>query len=497
MNMKKLVWLLCLVLALAMGTAALADDVPAGLIGEWQLLTMEGEEVWDSGEGIGIIFTDTVMKLLEDGSAQEVSYSIQGQYIVVNGSTFARYELLGDVFKLYNGDTALVFGRVYHADASALIGEWKMVGVEGDIPWMEEGMSYTFSFTETEMTMTLSAYGKVESQTTPYTVEGNQIIAEGVGERFSVEGDTFRLYSGDAAMVFVRVGSQADAAATPAEEEPTLIGEWEMIDPTGIRWVYIFTQTEMTMLMTRDGETTSRTIPYTIKGNKLDYGTFSETFTLQGDTLSFYNGSMVFHRVVSKPAEKAADNAALIGAWTLMTDGEGNTAAMAAAGYQVKMVFTETERTMTISMMGNSMTDTTTYTVQGNEIVTAAGRMTWSIENDVLTVTEPGMSLQLVRVNEDSPIGQWKLVDVTGQGEMGKLWPLAKLAGPGMVSFTLDVSEDKVIMAFDIFGESDSDEMRCTISGATMTMEDGTVGTIREGKLYLPMDNDMLVFERQ
>ena len=37
MTMKKLVLLLCLALSLVLATAGLADEVPAGLIGEWEM----------------------------------------------------------------------------------------------------------------------------------------------------------------------------------------------------------------------------------------------------------------------------------------------------------------------------------------------------------------------------------------------------------------------------------------------------------------------------
>ena len=65
MTMKKLMLLLCLALSLVLATAGLADEVPAGLIGEWEMTGMVGDGQVDADEfgSSSMTFTETELTI--------------------------------------------------------------------------------------------------------------------------------------------------------------------------------------------------------------------------------------------------------------------------------------------------------------------------------------------------------------------------------------------------------------------------------------------------
>ena len=102
MNMKKLVLLLCLALSLVLATVGLADEVPAGLIGEWEMAVGPVD-----GMSFGFIFTETEMNITmtEDGETESetLPYVIEGDTIVANGMP-EKYVLDGDTLTIGEGE---------------------------------------------------------------------------------------------------------------------------------------------------------------------------------------------------------------------------------------------------------------------------------------------------------------------------------------------------------------------------------------------------------
>ena len=94
--MKKTMMLLFLVLALALGAAGLAEEAPAGLIGEWVMTEMKGDgaETWADVEDVRLVFTETELtQTIVWGGNED---SLTAPYVIENGNIVV-------------GDTALSF----------------------------------------------------------------------------------------------------------------------------------------------------------------------------------------------------------------------------------------------------------------------------------------------------------------------------------------------------------------------------------------------------
>lgn len=421
MNMKKLVLLLCLALSLVLATAGLADEVPAGLIGEWE---MAGGPV--------------------------------------------------------------------------------------------DGMSFGFIFTETEMTMTVTEYGETQSETLAYVIEGDCIVAEGEPEKFVLDGDSLTIGDEDYALTFTRKG-----AAPAANDASVLIGEWKLLGPVdeasqtwmpeGYEAYFIFTETEMSAKVVFNGEEQTNSAEYTVEGNRLVQDVSDMTWAMDGEYLILTEDgvSLRFERV----------STGIVGEWDVveLIGAEGDEAAQGmemikALGGSIQIIFTETEMTLRMSFMGENMDETSTYTIVGNEIVADGEGVPFVLEGNRLTISDGETGFVLVRAGTEdeatdaepietpsktgvtSPIGEWTLVAMTGSEEIEQSWQIVKAVGG---SITLVVTENTATMNMSIMGETETQEMACTVNGNVVTMEDGSTAVLENDQLIMSQDGASMVFEQK
>ncbi len=421
MNMKKLVLLLCLALSLLLATAGLADEVPAGLIGEWE---MAGGPV--------------------------------------------------------------------------------------------DGMSFGFIFTETEMTMTVTEYGETQSETLAYVIEGDCIVAEGEPEKFVLDGDSLTIGDEDYALTFTRKG-----AAPAANDASVLIGEWKLLGPVdeasqtwmpeGYEAYFIFTETEMSAKVVFNGEEQTNSAEYSVEGNRLVQDVSDMTWAMDGEYLILTEDgvSLRFERV----------STGIVGEWDVveLIGAEGDEAAQGmemikALGGSIQIIFTETEMTLRMSFMGENMDETSTYTIVGNEIVADGEGVPFVLEGNRLTISDGETGFVLVRAGTEdeatdaepietpsktgvtSPIGEWTLVAMTGSEEIEQSWQIVKAVGG---SITLVVTENTATMNMSIMGETETQEMACTVNGNVVTMEDGSTAVLENDQLIMSQDGASMVFEQK
>ena len=249
MTMKKLMMVLFLVLALTFAAAGMADEVPAGLIGEWQLISIDGEAM--EGANVVYIFTETEVSMkapINDmPNVASAPYTVVGDAIVANEIPVS-FVLAGDTLTLSDENQTMVFMRkgAEAPAADSIIGEWKLTELLGDDEDAENmqlvvamGGVVKLTFTETEMILSMSLMGQTMEQPSLYTIGDGQIVTNGVGVPYTVEGDKLTISDGETGMVLVRVGSEADVE--PVKTEPaveprrsdSIIGEWTLINITG------------------------------------------------------------------------------------------------------------------------------------------------------------------------------------------------------------------------------------------------------------------------
>lgn len=412
MTMKKLVLLLCLALSLVLATAGLADEVPAGLIGEWEMTGTEGMDYWDEDESAGIIFTETTMTMLEDGEGYDMPYTVNGEYIVANGVS-VRYVLDGDTFKMYNGNEGLIFTRKGAApDASVLLGEWKLVGPvdEATAAQMPEDYEVSFVFTETEIISTAIINGEDNSQSAEYTVEGNKILSDVSEMTWEINGNELILTEFGVSLRFERVSNgivgEWDVVEFIGQEEAAQ--GMEVIKAMGGSVKVIFTETEMTLRMSFMGENMDETTTYTIVGNEIVADGEGVPFVLEGNRLTISDGETGFVLVRAGTEAEATEAEAVetpsktgvtspIGEWTLVAmtgseEAEQSWQIVKAVGGSITLTVTENTALLTMTLMGQSETEETPCTVNGN-VVTLEGGSTIVLENDQLILTEDGMSM--------------------------------------------------------------------------------------------------------
>ena len=432
MTMKKLVLLLCLALSLVLATAGLADEVPAGLIGEWEMTGMVGDGQVDADE----------------------------------------------------------FG------------------------------SSSMTFTETELTMTVTMYGETQSMTVPYTIEENAIVANGVPLEFVLDGDTLTMMDGYVSggttmdLVFTRKGAAPDASV--------LLGEWKLLGPVdeasqnwmpeGYEAYFIFTETEMSAKVVFNGEEQTNSAEYTVVGNRLVQDVSDMTWAMDGEYLILTEDgvSLRFERV----------STGIVGEWDVveLIGAEGDEAAQGmemikALGGSIQIIFTETEMTLRMSFMGENMDETTTYTIVGNEIVADGGEgVPFVLEGNRLTISDGETGFVLVRAGTEdeatdaepietpsktgvtSPIGEWTLVAMTGSEEAEQMWQMMKGLGG---SITLTVTENTALLTMTLMGQSETEETPCTVNGNVVTLEGGSTIVLENDQLILTEDGMSMVFEQK
>lgn len=407
---------------------------------------------------------------------------------------------------------SLVLATVGLADEvpAGLIGEWEMAGGPVD------GMSFGFVFTETEMTMTMTAYGETQSETLAYVIEGDCIVAEGEPEKFVLDGDSLTIGDEDYALTFTRKGT-----APAANDASVLIGEWKLLGPVdeasqtwmpeGYEAYFIFTETEMSAKVVFNGEEQTNSAEYTVEGNRLVQDVSDMTWAMDGEYLILTEDgvSLRFERV----------STGIVGEWDVveLIGAEGDDAAQGmemikALGGSIQIIFTETEMTLRMSFMGENMDETSTYTIVGNEIVADGEGVPFVLEGDRLTISDGETGYVLVRAGTEeeatdaepietpsktgvtSPIGEWTLVAMTGSEEAEQMWQLVSLLGG---SITLTVTENTATMNMSIMGETETQEMACTVNGNVVTMEDGSTAVLENDQLIMSQDGASMVFEQK
>lgn len=223
--------------------------------------------------------------------------------------------------------TTVAMAETEVAEANGLIGEWKVVELIGSDE-ANQGMamitamggSITFTFTETEMILTMSLMGEVMEEPQEYTIVDGEIVSAGVGLPYVLDGDTLTLGDDEASMVLVRVGSEAAAAlenaapavAEPAREADSVIGTWIAVgmegdEETAQMWELIkamggsieltITETTATLTMTVLGESEVDETDCVIEGNTAYLDGGMSVCVLEDNVLRMTEGAltMVFH----------------------------------------------------------------------------------------------------------------------------------------------------------------------------------------------------------
>lgn len=521
--MKKTLTLLALVLAMLFAWGAAADEPPAELLGTWQVIG--GTEEISEGQEVYFVFAETeITRHVNNGGEEEsisAGYTVDGDMIVLDdGSEPVYFMLQGDSLQLWNEETLLVFTRVADVSVSAapegLIGTWKAVG--GDFVPSDEMEAY-FIFAETELTM-VSIYGDEEyRETLPYAVEGNAIVAEDAPVNFELAGDVLTMWDEEMTIIFFRVTDGVAAPAAPAADASVLIGEWKLLGmadevpgvqmPEDYDVYFIFTETEMTSKIVYEGEEQTVSAAYTVDGNRLVQDVSDMTWEMDGDILILTEDgvSLRFERVAS----------GIIGEWDIVEmlgDEEGTQSLMMiqALGGYMHVIFTDTEMTLTMSLLGQTEDETHAYTLEDGMLVIADGStLPYVLEGDrlILGTEDDGMVLERIEaaaqeetavqelpVTGEGVIGEWTLVEAQGENDAVATYQMVLLLG-GSVELT--IAEDSASLTISIMGETSTDITDCTIIGDVAYLDGGTVCTLQGHQLMVTeegMEGITLVFER-
>lgn len=431
--MKKTVLVLLLVLALVLGTVGMAEEANAGLIGEWVMteMTGDGAETWADVEDVRLVFTETELTQTivwdDDVDSMTVSYVVEGSDIMAGDVTLS-FALDGDTLTIFKGfrsgskSADMVFARVgasvpVSEDVSALLGKWSLDSKRNLS--MVAGVKGYFVFAETEVTIVDESYGDAESVTLAYTVENGQIIIDGVAMAYAIEGDVLLLtdedpYGDEVTIMLDRV----------QEEEPTIIGEWNVVKITGNdemngylelikamagKMTITFTENELTLMIYFAGESQTASVGYTIEGDQIITEGSSLSFTLEGNRLLLVNegAEMTLLRVEQEAAEEPAEEEtyadarrsdSLIGQWTLMgmtgsEEAEQMWALMNNMGATIDLTITETGVEMAMQFMGEVETESTECIIEDNKAIATDGSVILTLEDGLVKMTEDGITM--------------------------------------------------------------------------------------------------------
>lgn len=443
--MKKF-WLLLLCLTMALMTGvAMADEVPAELLGSWSMTGVE-EAYFPEGTTINMLFTETEVTMTigvyGTTQAETMSYTVEGDTIVVNGVA-DEYKIEGNTLWLTEGGITMIFTREGAAPAASaaddgILGEWDIVSITGDAIGDEisqslemikaMGGTMTIKFTETEMIMKAVIFGQTTEDAIPYTIVGNEITIDGDAVPYTLDGNTLTIADEEACMVLQRVGTEAEAAegADLPWEEGSILGPWdvvefygdeeaaqgmELIKSMGGSVTVTFTETEMILAMSIFGETMEEVTEYVIEGDTIVAADGEPVhFVLDGTTLTIGGedeaGMLLQRPEIPEETEEVtetADDGSIIGEWT-MVDMVGSDdvtemwAMMKAVGASIELTITEDSMTMITTVFGESETETFGCTIEGNKLIDEDGyEMEFTLENGRLTLMEDGMGMVFER----------------------------------------------------------------------------------------------------
>lgn len=436
--MKKF-WLLLLCLTMALMTGvAMADEVPAELLGSWNMTSVEDEDYFPEGTTINMLFTETeitmTISVYDYTEAATMPYTVEGNTILVN-DVADEYKIEGDTLWLTEEGVTIVFTREGAAPAAAaaddgILGEWDIVSLTGDAIGEDGaemldmikamGGTMTIEFTETEMIMKAVVFGQTTQDAIPYTIVGNEITIDGDAVPYTLDGNTLTIADEEACMVLQRVGTVAETeTAETAEvlwEEGSILGPWdvvefygdedaaqsmELIKSMGGTVTVNFTETEMILAMSIFGETMEEVTEYVIVGDTIVAADGEPVhFVLDGTTLTI-GSEDEYGMLLQRPeipvenvdavevTETADDDGSIIGKWNLVeTVGEGPTGQYFDMGAEVEVEFTETEMILTVSIFGYTESVNIPIEIKADQIVFEDVAEMYEIEGNTLTLYE-------------------------------------------------------------------------------------------------------------
>lgn len=413
MRMKKMLLLLCLALSLVLATAGVADEVPAGLIGEWVLTGMEGDDSVDTTEFEStMIFTETEVTITVTASGESQSmtapYTFEDNAVMVevNGMTF-EIALEGDMLTVFDGYVSgdismdLVYTRVGAppaADASALSGRWEVTslsvrGVPEEIP---SNVSLYYIFDDTTVTWEEYEDDVLQwSTSVAYTVDGDVMTAAGASIAYTLQGDTLILQNETEAYVCRRVSEGADASA--------LLGEWVLLGPAddataavmpeGYTATITITEETVTSAYVMNGEEYSQTAAYTLEDDVIVSEVSEMTWVLEDGvlTLTEFDMSLQFVRADSP-----------IGVWTLVdVSGEAEFVEgwkqYKSLGATVELTITADTATLTLTASDTRKTELGACVVEGNSAIIDDGAAVALLQEGVLTLQQGDNAMTFTR----------------------------------------------------------------------------------------------------
>lgn len=354
--MKKFwMMLLCLMMALTTGMA-LADDAPAELLGEWDIVSITGDAIGEDaaeilemikalGGSMTIEFTNDSMiiraELLGETTEEPMPCTFEDGKVVMDGDAVP-YTLDGNTLTIADEEACMVLqrvGTVAETEATegepvvvtweegSILGPWDVVEFFGDEDAAQSveliksmGGSVTVTFTETEMILAMSFFGETMEEVTEYVIVGDTIVAEdGEPVAFVLDGTTLTIGSEEEnGMLLQRPEIPMENAEVVDVAQPvddgSVIGEWTLVDMVGSdditeMWAMMkamgasvemtITEDSVTMVTTVFGESETESFGCTIEGNKIvDETGYPLEFTLENGRLTLLEDGMgmVFER---------------------------------------------------------------------------------------------------------------------------------------------------------------------------------------------------------
>lgn len=200
----------------------------------------------------------------------------------------------------------------------------------------------------------------------------------------------------------------------------------------------------------------------------------------------------------SQPAE-------LLGTWT-MSGMEGEDA-FVPEGVSISVTFTETEMEMTVTVFGVAQSQKAPYTVQGNAIIANEDPVTYEMADDVLKLTDQGVTLLFTRVEETAAdpgnesaqeqgiLGRWTMVSISGDSDIAQMWEMLR----GMGAYIdLTITENSMTLEMSVFGQTQAQSTECTVEGNTATSANGaSVAVLNGDQLILTEENGQMIFKRK
>lgn len=341
--MKKF-WLLLLCLTMALMTGvAMADEVPAELLGEWDIVSLGGDEetaqavelIKSLGGTMTIEITESelIMRATIFGETTEdaTPISVEGNTINLGGEAVP-YTLDGDTLTIDDGVMSMVLQRVGTVaetetaetaevlwEEGSILGPWNVVEFFGDEDAAQSmeliksmGGSVTVTFTETEMILAMSIFGETMEEVTEYVIEGDTIVAvDGEPVHFVLDGTTLTIGGEDeAGMLLQRPDAPVETVeVTETADDGSIFGKWVLVDtvgdgPTGQYFdmgatVEVeFVENEMILTVSIWGYTESVNMPCEIEADQIVFEGVPEKYEIEGNTLTLYEATetLIFER---------------------------------------------------------------------------------------------------------------------------------------------------------------------------------------------------------